>query len=161
MTRCTGFLFAALAAAAVAACAGSPLPRIEPIANAPQLSTSAASQPLPPALPPASAQKAVTAEPAANSRIPPNAPHVAGASGAVGTAPGEMIVGLKRDTIVLYREEGGFDGERVVAASFMLPAPARPSGNPRRLEVLTAAGVRWVDRAEVVVNTPAPNTPAP
>lgn len=149
MIRCLGLIPVVLAGAVVTACASSPLPEIKPAGDNPQLSSPVASQSLPPAS--ASSSKAAPAASAsglANAAIP--------AIPTNRTAQQEMIVGLKKDTIVLYRDESGFDGERVVAASFSLPIAARPAGNARRLEVLTAAGVRWVERAEVVVNTPPP-----
>ena len=132
----------ATVAAFVTACAGVEPPKLDPIASTDR-----------PATPPfgiASGGTASSAEPASG---PASGSNMAKS---IATVQKETIVGLKKDTIVLYRDEKGFEGERIVAASFSLPAPARrATGNPLRLEVLTAEGVRWVNRADVAVNTDA------
>lgn len=141
--------FAALVAVLLSACAGSPLPLLEPPAGGPQSTPPLASHSLPP--PVVSTREGTSGQPAESTRNEPNAAKV------IANAPEETIVGWKKDSIVLYRDETGFEGERIVVGSFSLPTPARPAvGNPRRLEVLTAAGMRWVDRAEVIVSAPPP-----
>lgn len=131
------------------ACAGVEPPKLIPTAGTVQPAPASSPQAV---VPPATVDGATTSAKPADVQSPvPNPDRLAA------TAQGETIVGLKKDTIVLYREENGFEGERIVAASFSLPSLARrAAGNPRRLEIVTAAGVRWVDRAAVVVNALTP-----
>ncbi len=140
-------IFIALTTALVSACAGPQLPQLGPVAgnapSAPVLATQS-SDPID-----VSGRNGTPSELTDGAKNRPITPRTNAAE------QQEAIIGLRRDMIVLYRDESGFEGERMVASSFTLPTPARrASNNPQRLEILTAAGMRWVDRAEVVLNAP-------
>ena len=133
---------AATVAAFVSACSGVEPPKLDPVAGT-------GHQPATSSFGAALGSKTTSAESAAAPAVGPDM------AKSIATMQKETIVGLKKDTIVLYRDPNGFEGERIVANSFALPAPARRAANPLRLEVLTAEGVRWVNRADVAVNTDA------
>lgn len=144
MFQCRHLTFIAAAAFLVSACAGTPLPQPGTVAGNATSPPVPASQSLDTVA--STGRSSTPAEPA---RVTSKGP---GASQENVAAQQEAIIGLKKDTIVLYRDEHGFEGERMVAGSFTLPTPARrASNNPQRLEILTAVGMRWVERAEVLL----------
>lgn len=62
----------------------------------------------------------------------------------------DMIVGFKGQTIILFGDEFGHDGERVATAELNLPLQMKSSSsNAPRVQIDTAYGPRWVARSEI------------
>ena len=63
---------------------------------------------------------------------------------------GDQIIGFAKSTVVLYRNPTGHDGERVTATSLSTPMRIRhDAALPTRVEIMTTAGPRWLDKSEV------------
>jgi len=68
------------------------------------------------------------------------------------TSERAMIVGFKTQTVVLFAEEHGNDGERVATSSLVLPLQMRnAASNAGRVQIETAYGPRWIARSEIVL----------
>lgn len=67
---------------------------------------------------------------------------------------GQPIKQFKSNSVVLYANETGHDGQRVAVSSLPLPLPTgRLSVDRTRIEIMTVAGARWVSAAEIVVDS--------
>lgn len=62
----------------------------------------------------------------------------------------ETVTRFRKPSVILYNDANGNDGQRTETASLIVPMTVRQSvTNASRLEVMTAAGPRWISRAEV------------
>ena len=66
-----------------------------------------------------------------------------------GAGEPDTIIGFRGSMVVVYSGELRNDGERLAVSSLALPLRARASqSNPGRVEIMTAAGPRWIARAD-------------